>query len=111
MDLYDILGVAPNADAKKLKLAYLRAAKKYHPDIYHGVNQNHFTMVNEAYNTLKFTFKRQEYDRKQKITRMRDSKEFKAEAQKMKMKGMEFTHEMYMKMKKTAQKERVVREE
>jgi len=29
----------------------------------------------------------------------------------MKMKGMEFTHEMYMKMKKTAQKERVVREE
>jgi curved DNA-binding protein CbpA len=31
--------VLPSADEKKLKVAYLRAAKKYHPDIYKGVNQ------------------------------------------------------------------------
>ena len=46
-------------------------------------------MVNEAYYILKLSHKRQEYDRKQKINRMRDIKEFKAEAQKMKIKGME----------------------
>jgi curved DNA-binding protein CbpA len=38
MDLYDILGVTPDADAKKLKIAYLKAAKRYHPDVYSGVN-------------------------------------------------------------------------
>ena len=46
---------------------------------------------------------------------MRDSKEFKAQAQKMRDQGMEFTHEMYVRMKQAQaakqQKERVIREE
>jgi curved DNA-binding protein CbpA len=64
MDYYQILEVSPTADEKKLKIAYLKAAKKYHPDIYDGVNKNHFQKVNEVYNILKFSHKRQEYDRK-----------------------------------------------
>ena len=31
-DLYDILGVNKNMDAKQIKLAYYRMAQKYHPD-------------------------------------------------------------------------------
>ena len=58
----------------------MKAAKKYHPDIYKGVNQGHFTKVTEVYNLLKYTHKRKDYDRKQKITRMRDNKEFQAMA-------------------------------
>ena len=42
MDYYDILEIPPTADEKKLKVAYLKAAKKYHPDVYKGVNQKHF---------------------------------------------------------------------
>jgi len=64
MDYYQILDVLPSADDKKLKIAYLKAAKKYHPDIYRGVNTNHFQKVNEVYNVLKYSHKRKEYDRK-----------------------------------------------
>ena len=91
MTFYDILGVDPSTDDKKLKVAYLKAAKKYHPDVYKGKNQTHFQKVNEAYNVLKFSHKRKDYDRKMKIHKMRDSKEYTAYAQQMKMKGMKFS--------------------
>ena len=42
-------------------------AKLYHPDVYKGINQDHFKKVSEAYNTLKNPVKRSEYDRRQKI--------------------------------------------
>lgn len=42
MDYYQLLEVSPSADDKKLKMAYLKLAKKYHPDIYKGVNKDHF---------------------------------------------------------------------
>ncbi len=38
MDLYQILEIIPGSDDKKIKLAYLKAAKKFHPDIYKGIN-------------------------------------------------------------------------
>ena len=50
---YDLLGVAHSASDKELKVAYLRAAKKFHPDVYKGVNRDHFKKVNEAYSVLK----------------------------------------------------------
>ena len=68
----------PSASEKQLKIAYLKAAKQYHPDIYRGINQTHFQKVNEAYNTLKYSHKRKDYDRKLKIHKMRDSNEYKA---------------------------------
>jgi len=58
----------------------LKAAKKYHPDIYKGINSTHFSKVNEVYNVLKFSHKRKEYDRKMKIVSMRDNKEYTAYA-------------------------------
>lgn len=42
MDYYEILEISPSADDKKLKKAYLTIAKKYHPDIYKGINVDHF---------------------------------------------------------------------
>ena len=82
MDFYEILGVQSSADDKQLKVAYLKAAKKYHPDIYKGVNKNHFQKVNEVYNVLKFKHKRKEYDRKNRIRNMRDNKEYSSFAMK-----------------------------
>ena len=58
--------------------------------------------MNEAYNTLKYSHKRKDYDRKLKIHKMRDSNEYKAYAQKMKMQGQtDFNEEMFHNMKKT----------
>ena len=102
MDFYQIMECLPTVDDKKLKMAYLKAAKKYHPDVYKGVNANHFQKVSEAYNILKNAAKRKEYDRKMKIHKMRDNKGYKAYAQKMRQQGREFTHEMYADMKEKA---------
>ena len=53
MTHYDLLDVKHSASDKELKVAYLRLAKKYHPDIYNGVNKDHFKRVNEAFSVLK----------------------------------------------------------
>ena len=64
MTYYSMLGVSSNANDKELKMAYLKLAKKYHPDIYKGVNRDHFKKVNEAFSVLKNPHKRVEYDKK-----------------------------------------------
>jgi len=38
MDYYEIMETTPSANEKQLKIAYLKCAKKYHPDVYKGVN-------------------------------------------------------------------------
>ena len=53
MTHYDLLNVQSTASDKDLKIAYHRMAKKYHPDIYKGINKDHFKRVNEAYSVLK----------------------------------------------------------
>ena len=76
---YSLLGVQTNASDKELKVAYLKAAKKYHPDVYHGVNKDHFKKINEAFTVLKNPQKRSEYDNRQRIRTQRsgsDSGEF-----------------------------------
>lgn len=68
MDYYNILEVDVNASDVEIKKAYLRLAKKYHPDVYKSsVNADHFKKVNEAFSTLKNPIKRNEYDKKQRI--------------------------------------------
>jgi curved DNA-binding protein len=62
-DYYKILAVALEADSKAIKTAYRKLARKYHPD----VSEDHeaeekFKEVNEAYQVLKDTTKRAEYD-------------------------------------------------
>lgn len=67
MNHYDLLGVASTASDKEMKLAYLNLAKKFHPDVYKGLNKDHFKKVNEAYSVLKNKQKRAAYDNLTKV--------------------------------------------
>ena len=57
---YDILGVSEDASSDQIKKAFKEIAKKEHPD--RGGDEAKFKEANEAYDTLKDTNKRQEYD-------------------------------------------------
>jgi molecular chaperone DnaJ len=63
-DVYEILGVAPEASADEIKKAYRKLAQTYHPD----ANPNDpgaeekFKEISEAYATLSNTEQRKEYD-------------------------------------------------
>lgn len=59
-NFYDTLGVAETASEKEIKNAFKALAKKHHPD--QGGDENKFKEINEAYDTLKTSEKRQEYD-------------------------------------------------
>jgi curved DNA-binding protein len=62
-DYYKILGVEPDADAKAIKTAYRKLARKYHPDVSdHHEAEDRFKEVTEAYEVLKDSEKRAEYD-------------------------------------------------
>ncbi|TCL06010.1 curved DNA-binding protein [Sodalis ligni] len=62
-DYYAALGVEPNADLKTIKTAYRRLARKYHPDVSTEPNaESRFKDVAEAYEVLKDTARRAEYD-------------------------------------------------
>jgi DnaJ-class molecular chaperone len=58
---YDVLGVAKDADARTIKSAYKKLAKKYHPDVNPGAGEK-FTEINDAYQTLSDPQKKAEYD-------------------------------------------------
>ena len=60
---YEILGVDENADLDTIKKAYRKLVRKYHPDVSKEPDAVQKTVeVNEAYETLKDTQKRTEYD-------------------------------------------------
>ena len=61
-DLYRILGVDQKADSAKIKKAYRRAAKKYHPDV-SPKGEEKFKEVQQAYETLSDPKKKAVYDR------------------------------------------------
>jgi|AntAceMinimDraft_1070359.scaffolds.fasta_scaffold02182_8 curved DNA-binding protein len=61
MDYYNILGVDKNAATSEIKAAYKKLAMQHHPD--HGGDVTQFQKINEAYETLKDTEKRSNYDR------------------------------------------------
>jgi len=60
-DYYEILGVGKDASADEIKKAFRRLAIKYHPDK-EGGDEEKFKEVNEAYEVLKDSGKRQRYD-------------------------------------------------
>ena len=67
---YEILGVDKTYSMKKIKEAYHRLAKKYHPDNNDGckVSEEAFKSINEAYDWLKRNHKQQKEKSKQKTT-------------------------------------------
>ena len=60
-DYYELLGVSKDASADEIKKAFRKAAVKYHPDK-EGGDEAKFKEVNEAYEVLKDSQKRQRYD-------------------------------------------------
>jgi curved DNA-binding protein len=63
-DYYKILGVDRNAEEKKIKKAYRKLARQYHPDVNPDdkMAEERFKDINEAYEVLSDPEKRQKYD-------------------------------------------------
>ena len=69
-DYYAALGVEPTADLKTIKTAYRRLARKYHPDVSTEPDaESRFKDVAEAYEVLKDSARRAEYDELRKYGR------------------------------------------
>jgi molecular chaperone DnaJ len=60
-DYYEVLGVSKSASADEIKKAFRRLAVQYHPDK-EGGDEAKFKEINEAYEVLKDSEKRQRYD-------------------------------------------------
>ena len=64
-DYYKTLGVSKSANEKEIKKAYRKLARDHHPDVNPGnkAAEEKFKEINEAYEVLSDTEKRQKYDR------------------------------------------------
>jgi molecular chaperone DnaJ len=63
-DFYELLGVSRKANAKEIRAAFRKLARKYHPDLNPGdkSSEEKFKQLQEAYDVLSDTKKRQMYD-------------------------------------------------
>ena len=63
-DFYELLGVSRNANAKEIRSAFRKLARKYHPDLNPGdkSSEEKFKQLQEAYDVLSDAKKRQMYD-------------------------------------------------
>src|SRR5271154_358869 len=63
-DYYELLGVDRKASAKDIRTAFRKLARKYHPDLNPGdkASEEKFKQLQEAYDVLSDTKKRQMYD-------------------------------------------------
>src|SRR6202041_1199392 len=63
-DYYELLGVSRTAAVKDIRAAYRKLARKYHPDLNPGdkSSEEKFKQIQEAYEVLSDTKKRQTYD-------------------------------------------------
>jgi molecular chaperone DnaJ len=63
-DYYELLGVGRKASAKDIRAAFRKLARKYHPDLNPGDKsaEEKFKQLQEAYDVLSDTKKRQMYD-------------------------------------------------
>src|SRR3979490_945299 len=63
-DCYELLGVPRKATAKEIRTSFRKLARKYHPDLNPGdkSSEEKFKQLQEAYDVLSDTKKRQMYD-------------------------------------------------
>lgn len=65
---YEILEVDKNASQEVIEKAYKALAKKYHPDLQQGIKKQEYAekmkVINEAYDILSDSFKREQYNQK-----------------------------------------------
>lgn len=62
-DYYIVLGVSRGADLNRIKKAYRKVVKKYHPDVIQSEEtKKRFLEIREAYETLSDERRRKEYD-------------------------------------------------
>jgi molecular chaperone DnaJ len=63
-DYYELLGVSRKANAKEIRTAFRKLARKFHPDLNPGDKsaEEKFKQLQEAYDVLSDTKKRQMYD-------------------------------------------------
>lgn len=65
-DYYEILGISRDADTKKVKAAYRKLARKWHPDLHQAKDkaqaEEKFKEINEAHEVLSDPDKRAKYD-------------------------------------------------
>jgi molecular chaperone DnaJ len=63
-DYYELLGVSRKANAKEIRASFRKLARKYHPDLNPGDKsaEEKFKQLQEAYDVLSDTKKRQMYD-------------------------------------------------
>ncbi|OQX53233.1 MAG: hypothetical protein B5M53_07195 [Candidatus Cloacimonas sp. 4484_209] len=80
MNYYTILGVNNNATKSEIRKAYLRLAKKYHPDNFTDEEEakkmhEKFSLIVKAYKTLWDDEKRNEYDKSMLSVSYKETKE------------------------------------
>ncbi len=63
-DLYQILGIARNANDQEIRAAYRTLAKKFHPDAGGGASPDKFREIQAAYEILGDPIRRSLYDRR-----------------------------------------------
>jgi Ca-activated chloride channel family protein len=62
-DLYNLLGLSPNASPEDIKAAYYQAARRFHPDANHNPGASEeFKLIADAYAILSDTTQRSAYD-------------------------------------------------
>lgn len=64
--LYDVLGVEPNAPVEKIRAIYRLKSRRVHPDR-KGGNEQLQKLLNEAYEILKDSEKRREYNQQRSL--------------------------------------------
>lgn len=61
--LYELLGVAPDADRDTIRAAYRRSARSHHPDATGGTGADRMAALNHAWSVLGDPQRRRDYDR------------------------------------------------
>jgi curved DNA-binding protein CbpA len=60
---YEILGISFDAGQKEIKQAYIKLARKYHPDHNNNKDDRRMVELNNIYDTLSNPVMKQEYDK------------------------------------------------